>query len=442
MSDPSLTSETAQPEHGHTGRPLHDEPLRRGTSKDRKPQIMPEGNDIGGKGEGLQAGIIRKAMLRHSLSVRDVCILILSLLAVFYTLYFAADIVLPFVFAMVVNLLMIGPMRFLHGRLRIPKPISALLLIIAMFLVVVCIGTAISVPAAAWLTKVPQSLPALQQKLAFLQGPIDSIQRGYLRVVSMMNSSPHHHVSVSAAAASSGSSGAETLRVWGSSFLIGTRAFVGEFFTMLLILFFLMTEGDSLLRRIVEIMPTYADKRRMVQITTQIERNVSLYLATITIMNLLVGLLNLLQCWLTGMPNPLLWGVLAFLLNYVPIIGPLTGVVVYFCVALISFPSFLMSLLPPAIYLCIHILEGETITPMLLAKRFTLNPVLVMASLLFWDWMWGIGGAFLSVPMLAVFKIFCDHIGALTPIGHVLGGPVRPRSLRTLGPEVKPDMPG
>ncbi|WP_186807760.1 AI-2E family transporter [Swaminathania salitolerans] len=375
-------------------------------------------------------------MLRHSLSLRDVCVLIITLLALFYTLNCAADIVLPFVFAMVVNLLMIAPMRFLHGRLRLPKPIAALLLIIAMFVIVAGIGTAISVPAAAWLTKVPQSLPALQDKLAFLQGPIESLQRGYYRVISLVSSSSHHHVSAAAAASSSASNSAETLRLWGSSVLVGTRAFMGELFTMLLMLFFLMTEGDSLLRRIVEIMPTYSDKRRLVQITTQIERNVSLYLATITIMNLLVGLLNLLQCWLTGMPNPLLWGVLAFLLNYVPIIGPLTGVVVYFCVALISFPSFLLALLPPAIYLCIHIMEGETITPMLLAKRFTLNPVLVMASLLFWDWMWGIGGAFLSVPMLAVFKIFCDHIEALTPIGHVLGGPVRPRSLRTIGDPV------
>lgn len=431
MSDPSLTSDTASAD---SGRGLH-------VPGPARVAPIPVDEEPDGENDLHQAGLIRKAMMRHSLGLRDVGILILSLLAIFYTLYFAADIVLPFVFAMVVNLLMIGPMRFLNGRVRLPKPIAALLLIIAMFLLVVCIGTAISVPAAAWLTKVPQSLPALQQKLAFLQGPIDSIQRGYLRVISMMNSGAHHHASAATAAAS-GSNGAETLRVWGSSFLIGTRAFMGEFFTMLLMLFFLMTEGDSLLRRIVEIMPTYADKRRLVQITTQVERNVSLYLATITIMNILVGVLNLIQCWLTGMPNPLLWGVLAFLLNYVPIIGPLTGVVVYFCVALISFPSFLMSLLPPAIYLCIHILEGETITPMLLAKRFTLNPVLVMASLLFWDWMWGIGGAFLSVPMLAVFKIFCDHIEALTPIGHVLGGPVRPRSLRTLGPEVRSDAPG
>nr|WP_245825176.1 AI-2E family transporter [Neoasaia chiangmaiensis] len=375
-------------------------------------------------------------MLRHEIGLRDACVLILTILAVFYSLYFAANIVLPFVFATVMNLLMIAPMRMLHGRLRVPKPLAALLLIVAMFVVVAGIGTAISVPAAAWLSKVPQSLPALQTKLAFLHGSLIDVQNAYYRAMSVFSSGTPRHIGVPHG---DGTGSSAALTSLGSSVLLGTRNFMGEFLTMLLMLFFLMTEGDSLLRRIVEIMPTFADKRRIVQIATQIERNVSLYLATITIMNVLVGLLNFLQCWLTGMPNPLLWGVLAFLLNYVPIIGPLTGVVVYFFVGLFSFPSLVYALVPPAIYLCIHILEGETITPMLLAKRFTLNPVLVMASLMFWDWMWGIAGAFLSVPMLAVFKIFCDHIDALTPIGHVLGGPVRPRSLRTIGAPVKAD---
>lgn len=377
-----------------------------------------------------QERIIRRVMLTHSLSVRDVCIIILTVLAVFYSLYFAAEIVLPFVFATVVNLLMVTPMRVLHNRFHVPKPLAALFLITAMFVFVAGIGTAISVPAAAWLSEVPHSMPIIQKKLAYLHGPFEAMHTAYDHTVAMFfTGSPRRGMTAPTDMVAFGHIG--------TAVLTGTRAFMGEFFTMLLMLFFLMTEGDSLLRRVVEIMPTYADKRRMVQIVSQIERNVSLYLATITIMNLLVGILNFLQCWLTGMPNPLLWGVLAFLLNYVPIIGPLTGVVVYFFVGMFTFSSSLYALLPPAIYLCIHILEGETITPMLLAKRFTLNPVLVMASLMFWDWMWGISGVFLSVPMLAVFKIFCDHIDALTPIGHLLGGPVRPRSLRTIGAPVE-----
>jgi predicted PurR-regulated permease PerM len=186
-------------------------------------------------------------------------------------------------------------------------------------------------------------------------------------------------------------------------------------------LFFFLSSGDSLLRRFVEVLPTWEDKKRAVAIASEIEENVASYLATITVMNVLVGTLNGLSVWLLGMPNPLLFGTLAFLLNYIPIIGPLTGVVLFFFVGLFSFDHPLYALIPAGIYLAIHILEGETITPMLLARRLTLNPVLVIVSLFFWDWMWGVPGALLSVPLLAVAKIVCDRLPGLVAVGHMLG---------------------
>ena len=365
-----------------------------------------------------------EARRTRALSTLSGCLLLLSVLATFYTLYFASAIVLPFVLAGVLNLLLSGPMRLLHLRLRIPKPLAALFLILALFGVVGGIGAAISVPASGWISKAPQSLPALQEKLAFLHGPIQTVQHAMKRLQSLMDQTGASGPQAAQQIVQVQQAGSGLTSV-GSSLLLSTRAFLGQIFTMLLMLFFLLYEGDSLLRRFIEIMPTWADKRRAVQITSEIEHNVSLYLATITGMNLLVGVLNLIQCWSLGLPNPLLWGVLAFLLNYIPILGPLTGVLIYFFVGLFSFPSVLQALVPPAIYFGIHLLEGETITPMLLARRFTLNPVLVMGSLMFWDWLWGIPGAFLSVPMLAVFKIVCDHVDVLTPIGHIVGGPAR-----------------
>ncbi len=371
---------------------------------------------------------VASAKQSRSLNTLSVCLLVLTVLAVFYTLYFTSDIVLPFVLAGVLNLLLSAPMRFLHMRLHIPKPLAALLLIVALFGVVGGIGAAISVPASGWISKAPESLPALQHKLSFLNQPIHAVQNGMKKLQALMDQSSAPTPGVrTVAVQQSGTSGLTSV---GSSILTGTRAFLGQLFSMLLMLFFLLYEGDSLLRRFVEIMPTWADKRRTVQIASEIEHNVSLYLATITVMNLLVGSLNFLQCWALGLPNPLLWGVVAFLLNYIPIIGPFTGIVVYFFVGLFVFPSVLDALLPPAIYFGIHLLEGETITPLLLAKRFTLNPVLVMASLLFWDWLWGIPGAFLSVPLLAVFKIFCDHVESLTAIGHIVGGPPKKKQSR------------
>jgi len=374
---------------------------------------------------------VQAAYKRARLSVVEICLLILTVLAVFYTLSVASGIVLPFVLAVVINLLLSAPMRVLNQRLRVPKPLAALVLMLGLAGLIGVIGTAISVPAAGWISRAPQGLPALQTQLAMLREPLDAVSGAYNHVEKLLGVSNSESVH--------GTGTSDGLRSLGSTVFDRTRLLLGQLLTMLLMLFFLLTEGDSLLRRFVEIMPTFADKRRAVRIASQIERNVSLYLATITIMNLLVGVLNLVQCWLVGIPNPLLWGVLAFLLNYIPIIGPLTGVLIYFFVGLFTFPSLLQALFAPTIYLCIHMLEGEVITPMLLAKRFTLNPVLVMASLMFWDWLWGISGAFLSVPMLAVFKIICDHVDTLTPIGHILGGPVRPATVRTLGREYAQD---
>ncbi len=358
---------------------------------------------------------------------RSTALTILTILAVFYTLYFAASIVLPFVMALVLNLLLAPVMRFLHHRLRVPKPVAALLLILLLFGFVAMIVFAISVPASGWIARAPDSLGALEHKLSFLRAPIEAVEGGMARLQSTLSTggatNPTHPQSMA-------SGGVGSLTGVLTTGLSGTRFFLGQVFTLVLILFFLLASGDSLLRRFVEIMPTLADKRRAVQIATEIERNVSLYLATITMMNVLVGALNMLQVWLLGLPNPLLWGVAAFLLNYVPILGPVTGIGIYFLVGLFAFDSLLHALFPPLIYLGIHLMEGETVTPLLLARRFTLNPVLVMSSLMFWDWMWGIVGAFLSVPMLAVFKIVCDHVESLAPIGHILGGSPRAKPER------------
>ena len=142
----------------------------------------------------------------------------------------------------------------------------------------------------------------------------------------------------------------------------------------------------------------------------------------------LVGVATGLAMWWLGLPNPLLWGAIAFLLNYVPILGPLTGVVMFLALGLLSLNPLWKAFMPMVVYGALHLVEGETITPMLLARRFTLNPVLVMIALLFWYWMWGVPGAILAVPMLAITKIICDRVRPLAAFGHFLEG--EKRSLR------------
>ncbi len=382
--------------------------------------------------ETRQAQAVLRAARFH---VPHVALVILTTLAVLYTLYFAASIILPFVLALVLSLLLSPAARFLCDRLRFPRMLAALLLILSLFSVIGGIGYAISLPATGWIARAPQSLPTLQKKLGFLRRPIALFEGGLEQMQTLMRDTGHAPAEPEGEAAvrTAGAGQPQTVTVSqgssvGLTVLAGTRSFLGESVTLLIVLFFLLADGDVLLRRFVEILPGLTEKRRAVQIATAIERNISSYLATITLMNVLVGIANGVSVWAFGLPDPLLWGTVAFMLNYVPVLGPLTGMVLFFFVGLFSFSSALWALAPAGVYLLIHITEGETVTPLLLARRFTLNPLLVIVALMFWDWLWGVPGALLAVPLLAVSKILCDNIEVLTPIGHLLGAePTRRR---------------
>lgn len=368
--------------------------------------------------ERRRTAAARQALERTHFDARTVALVTLATLAILYTLEVAAAIILPFLLALVLNLLLAPAKRLMTDRLRLPAMLVSLLLIAVLFVVVAGIGFAISVPASNWISKAPQSLSTLQERLSFLREPIGFLRHGMDQVQHLMQQPPQPGQQPPMPVEQPSSFGGV-----GMTILEGTRAALGQVLTLVVVLFFLLSNGDSLLRRTVEVLPSFGDKRRVVEIASEIERNISGYLLTITAMNALVGLGNGLSMWVQGMPDPLLWGTLAFLLNYIPVLGPVVGMVVFFFVGLFSSPSIWPALLPPAVYFVIHVIEGETVTPMLLARRFTLNPVLVILALFFWDWMWGVIGALLAVPLLAISKIVCDRIPALMPIGHVLGAP-------------------
>jgi predicted PurR-regulated permease PerM len=322
-------------------------------------------------------------------------------------LYEAAEIVWPLVFAFMLSLLLQPPMRLL-ARLRIPRALCALLLVVGVLGLVVGLGTAISGPAASWAAKLPEGLPRLFQRLSFLEAPFAALQSFWQQIENFAGWQE-----------SANSSAGSTLL---TKLFAGTRSFASGFFTTLLFLFFLLVAGDIFLQRLVEIMPRFSGKRQVVDIAKQIESDISAYLLTITVMNAAVGIATAAVMWLTGVGDPILWGTIAFLLNFVQILGPLLGTLIFLLAGALVGDTLWLALLPAGLYLGIHLIEGETVTPMLLAKRFTLNPVLVIVCLVFWFWMWGVPGAILSVPMLAITKIICDRVQSLAAFGHFLEG--------------------
>ena len=334
----------------------------------------------------------------------------LFVLALVATAYVASEIVLPLVFAIILKLLLQPALR-ISERLRVPRILAALLLIIALFGTTVGLGTAISGPAGTWAAKLPEGIPRLQERLSFMREPIDTLQRFLQQVEDFGGTEP----SPNAAASARG----PTLL---TKLFTGTRNFASGFFITVLFLFSLLVSGDIFLHRLVEIMPRFSSKRQVVDISQQIESDISAYLVTITIINAAVGIAMALAMWLTGVGDPILWGTVAFLLNYVPILGPAVGVLIFLLAGLLTIDTLWQALLPAGLYLAFHLIEGETVTPMLLARRFTLNPVLVVISLVFWFWMWGIPGVILAVPMLAITKIICDRVRPLAAFGHFLEG--------------------
>ena len=345
-------------------------------------------------------------------NVQSLVLMGMFALLILFALYFTAEVVLPIIFAIILYLVLQPAMR-VAARLRIPKAVAALLIIFVFFGGVGVLGFTLSGPAADWVSKAPESLRRIEQRLFVFKQPMADLQSVSKQVEKIAEGPANDSKPVTVTGPGVG------------SFLFSsTRFMLVGLGTTVVLLFFLLVSGDLFLRRLVEILPTFSNKKQAVEISREIESNISSYLATISLMNLGVGILTGIATYFCGLSDPILWGTVAFLLNFVPILGPLCGAAILLLAGLLTFDPLWQAALPAGIYLLVHTIE-ETITPLMLARRFILNPVLVIISLVFWYWMWGIAGALLAVPLLATVKIVCDRIKPLMALGHFLGAEAR-----------------
>lgn len=175
------------------------------------------------------------------------------------------------------------------------------------------------------------------------------------------------------------------------------------------------------LRKLIRVLPRLGDKKRAVEIARQIENDISAYLVTVTMINGCLGVATWGAMALLGVPNPLLWGVLAWATNYIPYLGAMVMYAVLTMVGFLSFDTVTQALMVPGAFGVLNILESYLLTPLVLGRRLTLNPVVIFLGLTFWGWIWGVTGAILAVPIMVVFKIFCDHSEPLASVGEFLG---------------------
>ena len=341
---------------------------------------------------------------------RSIEVTILTSLALLYTLYFAREFLVPIAFALLLNFLL-SPLVRRMLRWRIKPPISAAIVVVVLITAVAEGAYQLAGPAQRWAMSAPQSFARAEQRLRSIIRPVQQVTQNVERATAAVGAQNERGQNVVVQTGPSVSS-----RLFGT-----TQRIAAGLLEVFILLYFLLAGGDLFLQKLIKVLPHFSDKVKAVEIARATEAAVSAYLSTALLINIVEGAVVAGVLWLLGMPNVLLWGALVALFEFMPYLGALAAVIVFTVAGLTTFDEVPRALLIPGSFLAINLLQANLVTPMLLGHRLTLNPVAIFIGLAFFFWIWGVPGAFLAVPLLASFKIFCDHIESLAAIGEFLG---------------------
>jgi len=333
----------------------------------------------------------------------------LVVLGVVAFLYFARPVVLPIFLACVGGMTLKPLIRWL-SQCHIPPALSAAV-VLSLLAAGVTIGfIQLGHPALTWMNEAPAHMAELRQRVQRMFPRVARFSQAATAVNNLGATADEQQRAPTVELKTSRFPG---IFNWTGTFLVGT----GE---TLVLLYLMLASGDLFLQKLVHVMPTFSDKKRAVDISHEIQQQMSNYLLSVSLINLGLGIIVGGGLYWLGVPNAAMWGMLIALLNFVPYFGPVAGISLLAIVGLLTFDSLWKGLLPPAWYLLLHLLEANFITPVLLGRRFTLNPVVIFVSLIFWTWLWGVSGALLSVPILVSIKVICERIPSMSRVGELL----------------------
>ncbi|MDQ3330634.1 MAG: AI-2E family transporter [Planctomycetota bacterium] len=398
---------------------------------------------------------------------------VLATLAVAYSLYFARSILFPVIFAVILALLFRPVVRRLR-KFRIPDAISSAV-VIAVIVAVIGVGIyQLAAPATEFVRSIPNKLEQADEKVRTIAKPfreinealatgdrlsggefveraagdeatgsqrddakeptetepaeeIDDAERiGAIRLDQRLRDAKARVTQREEDQAAADARQEEIvvrantqpkLSDW---VLSATSTFLAGAVICLVLLYFLLAAGDDVLNNVLHVLPTFREKRGVVELIYAAEEGMSKYLLTVTIINVCLGVAEGVLMAMLGVEDAALWGVMACAFNFIPYVGAIAGTAVVCLVSFLQFDSLGYALLPPFLYWSLTGIEGNFITPTVLGKQISLNPVMVFLSLAFWGWIWGVGGALIAVPLLAMTKIVCDQFKPLQSIGKLL----------------------
>jgi predicted PurR-regulated permease PerM len=310
-------------------------------------------------------------------------------------LYVGHAILLPILAAAIVALTF-APLIKAAKRAGISPWISGMLILLVGIGLLSLLVTALAGPVSEWMGRAPDIGNSLKDKLSVLDAPLASLRE---LQTSLLGNSSQINVNVADLA---------------PNVVLPVVAFLtpaaGELLLFFATLYFFLVGQIELRNQAVGMFAKHDTKLRFMKIMRDIERNLAGYLTVVTIVNTVLAAIVALGAWLIGFPNPVIFGLLAGLFNYVPYVGPCVMVVILFGVGLVTFPSVGHAFIAPAALIALTTTEGHFITPTIVGRRLTLNPLLVFLALAFWTWIWGPFGAFLAVPLSIVALVIVHHL--------------------------------
>jgi len=335
-------------------------------------------------------------------------LVVITVILSFAVFFIARDLFLP-IFIGIMLALTLSPVVRGLARFGVPEPLSAFLLVFGAAVTLVATTYFMSGPVAKLMASAPSMGVELEQKLRGVTNSLQQVQDATDQVESI----------------ASGGDTTPTVAIEQPgllAFAAGSIAnFMGIVAAGMVLAMFILASGDLFYVKLVESFPNFSDKRRAIGTARNIERQISHYFLTITIINAGLGVSIATAMYFCDMPSPLLWGVLAFALNFLPFVGAVIGAGIAAAVGILAFDTLGAGLVPAAVYLVLTSIEGQFVTPSVLGRRLEMNTVSVFLTVIIWSWLWSVPGALMAVPMLVLFKTICDGTPCLEPVGNFFG---------------------
>ena len=336
--------------------------------------------------------------------------LLLAVAGLAYARMFLTPVLLAFLLALVFS-----PVRRALTRMGLSTGLAAVSIVLSLVATLLVVGTLLATPVIGWIENAPQIGGRLEERVRELRTSLAGNESG--KSVGEVVEDLKDAVAPSEA-------DEPTVRIADVGLMEQLVALVPSIavqtILVLVLLLFLLASGDLFYEKIVQEMPRFRDKRRAMKIAHGIERKLSRYLLTITTINAGLGVCVGVSMWLLGMPDPLLFGVIAWLFNYVPYVGAIAGSALTLAVGLLTFDGFWPAVLPGLVYYALTAVEGQFVTPYLVGRNLKLNTVVVFVTIAFWAWLWSVIGMLIAVPVLVAIRTFCEAIPRLRPVANFL----------------------